>query len=191
VGAYGAGYVAGPNQIVNEPVPGDYNYDNYDGVVDAADYVVWRNGLGTTYTQTDYDVWRANFGQTSANGSALPSAEPLCQSQVRSSSPRWRSCRSPGDFLASASGRRVLAGLAQDSPQVHNARAIELQLFDRGPPDRRQTLEEKIIMGPRQMVRPFVRAGMKQSRGESGERVDRLAGNKFGVVASLARERKV
>ena len=41
--------------------PGDYNLN---GAVDAADYTVWRDGLGTTYTQADYDVWRANFGQT-------------------------------------------------------------------------------------------------------------------------------
>jgi hypothetical protein len=54
--------------------PGDYNRD---GVVDAADYVVWRHGLGTTYTQADYDVWRANFGQTIGSGGALPSADPL------------------------------------------------------------------------------------------------------------------
>jgi hypothetical protein len=54
--------------------PGDYNRD---GTVDAADYVVWRNGLGATYTQTDYDVWRANFGQTIGSGAALPSAESL------------------------------------------------------------------------------------------------------------------
>jgi hypothetical protein len=53
---------------------GDYNSD---GVVDTADYVVWRKGLGTTYTQTDYDVWRAHFGQTTGNGAALPSAQPL------------------------------------------------------------------------------------------------------------------
>ena len=33
-----------------------------------ADYVVWRNGLGTTYTQTGYDVWRAHFGQTAGSG---------------------------------------------------------------------------------------------------------------------------
>jgi hypothetical protein len=45
--------------------------------VDAADYVVWRRGLGTTHTQADYDVWRANFGQTIGSGGALPSAEPL------------------------------------------------------------------------------------------------------------------
>jgi hypothetical protein len=41
--------------------PGDFNND---GTVDAADYVVWRNGLGATHTPADYDVWRANFGVT-------------------------------------------------------------------------------------------------------------------------------
>jgi predicted dienelactone hydrolase len=59
---------------------GDFNQD---GTVDAADYVVWRKGLGTTYTQADYDVWRANFGRAPSagwsigSGGALPSAEPL------------------------------------------------------------------------------------------------------------------
>ena len=46
---------------------------NGDGAVDAADYVVWRKGLDTTYMQNDYDVWRAQFGQTtlgSGSGSA-------------------------------------------------------------------------------------------------------------------------
>jgi hypothetical protein len=33
------------------PPPGDFDQD---GTVDAADYVVWRKGLGTTYSQTDY-----------------------------------------------------------------------------------------------------------------------------------------
>jgi hypothetical protein len=50
------------------PVPelaGDYNHD---GTVDAPDYVVWRKGLGTTYTQADYAVWRAHFGQTAGSG---------------------------------------------------------------------------------------------------------------------------
>jgi hypothetical protein len=42
-------------------LPGDFNYD---GTVDAADYVVWRKGLGTTYTQDDFNTWRANFGTT-------------------------------------------------------------------------------------------------------------------------------
>ena len=54
--------------------PGDFNQN---GTVDAADYVVWCRGLGTTYTQADYDVWRANFGQTIGSGGTLPSAESL------------------------------------------------------------------------------------------------------------------
>jgi hypothetical protein len=57
---------------------GDFNRND---VVDAADYVVWRNGLGMTYTQNDYDVWRSHFGQTAGSGAAgYPpgaSAQPL------------------------------------------------------------------------------------------------------------------
>jgi hypothetical protein len=66
-----AGYTANSTEagIVNNifvpPPPGDYNNN---ATVDAADYVVWRNGLGTTYTQSGYAVWRAHFGQTAGNG---------------------------------------------------------------------------------------------------------------------------
>jgi hypothetical protein len=49
--------------VVNQ-VPGDYNLN---GVVDAADYVVWRKIDGT---QDGYDLWRANFGLTAAAASA-------------------------------------------------------------------------------------------------------------------------
>jgi hypothetical protein len=42
---------------------GDYNGN---GVVDAADYVVWRNEIGTPAA---YNTWRANFGRTAAGGS--------------------------------------------------------------------------------------------------------------------------
>jgi hypothetical protein len=57
-------------------VPGDFNFD---GTVDAGDYVVWRNGRGTFYTDSHYDIWRANFGTflTAGSGSVLPSSEPL------------------------------------------------------------------------------------------------------------------
>lgn len=49
---------------------GDYNHD---GTVDAADYVVWRNGLASgLFTQADYDVWRTNFGATAAGAAAAP-----------------------------------------------------------------------------------------------------------------------
>jgi hypothetical protein len=46
--------------------PGDFNLD---GTVDAADYIVWRNGLGTTHTQDDFNTWRANFGLSFSFGS--------------------------------------------------------------------------------------------------------------------------
>ena len=52
---------------------GDFNDD---GTVDAADYIVWRKGLGTSHTQAGYNVWRANFGKTSTSGATadLPSS---------------------------------------------------------------------------------------------------------------------
>jgi hypothetical protein len=50
---------------------GDYN-DN--GVVDAADYTVWRDGLGARFTQADYDVWKANFGTNVYGGSGAASS---------------------------------------------------------------------------------------------------------------------
>ncbi|MGI9456607.1 MAG: aspartyl protease family protein [Aeoliella sp.] len=44
-----------------EGLPGDFNSDN---IVDAADYTVWRNGLGDAYTTADYALWKNNFGMT-------------------------------------------------------------------------------------------------------------------------------
>jgi hypothetical protein len=61
-------------------VPGDYNGN---GVVDMADYVLWRNGgplqnevntVGTV-DASDYTAWRARFGNTSGSGSGLGSAK--------------------------------------------------------------------------------------------------------------------
>jgi hypothetical protein len=59
-------------------LPGDYNEN---GVVDAADYVVWRDNLGSGAPlpnddtpgvgQDDYDRWKANFGSTSGTGSIV------------------------------------------------------------------------------------------------------------------------
>jgi outer membrane protein assembly factor BamB len=59
----GAAYVFDVSRI-----PGDFTND---GTVDAADYIVWRNDLGTTYTQADYDAWRTNFGRTAAGAAAV------------------------------------------------------------------------------------------------------------------------
>jgi len=60
--------------LPSDGVQGDYNGN---GVVDAADYVLWRKG-GTlqnevdtpgTVNAADYDAWRARFGNTSGSGS--------------------------------------------------------------------------------------------------------------------------
>ena len=59
---YGANNVV--LQIAAAGLPGDYNFD---GAVDAADYVVWRKNDGT---QQGYETWRANFGATAGIGSA-------------------------------------------------------------------------------------------------------------------------
>jgi hypothetical protein len=69
--------------IVPQGVAGDYNNN---GVVDAADYVLWRNGgpiqnevSGTTpgsVTPEDYAAWRARFGNNSGAGSAAGGAVP-------------------------------------------------------------------------------------------------------------------
>jgi hypothetical protein len=60
------------------PPPGDFNQD---GTVDAADYVVWRKGLGTIYTPDDFDLWRAHFGEMAGSGTTGDplgaSVEPL------------------------------------------------------------------------------------------------------------------
>ena len=63
-------------------VPGDFNNN---GVVDAADYVLWRNGgplqnevsdPGVVNAQ-DYTDWRARFGNTSGSGSGLGSSSAV------------------------------------------------------------------------------------------------------------------
>jgi T5SS/PEP-CTERM-associated repeat protein len=78
------GVLYGPTSVIMEArvagLPGDYNHD---GQVDAADYVMWRDRLGSGTSlanddtpgvgQDDYDRWRANFGLTgeTITGTAL------------------------------------------------------------------------------------------------------------------------
>jgi T5SS/PEP-CTERM-associated repeat protein len=76
--ALGAGLMWNASKLytlgkLNVAITGDYNLD---GIVDAADYVVWRKGLGTTYTQDDFNTWRANFGTTLGSGSSLTATQP-------------------------------------------------------------------------------------------------------------------
>ena len=66
-------------------LPGDYNGD---AVVDAADYTVWRNTLGSLselaadgdgsgeVDEADFAIWKTNFGQTPGSGAAASAAVP-------------------------------------------------------------------------------------------------------------------
>jgi hypothetical protein len=80
-------------QIYLPSLPGDYNFD---GKVDAADYVVWRttyganvsfftgadgNGSGTI-DNADYGVWRTNFGRPSGSGSGASEAAPVPEPSI-------------------------------------------------------------------------------------------------------------
>jgi hypothetical protein len=71
-------YTAG---VLSVGLAGDYNLN---GVVDSADYVVWRNMLGQIGTALaadgnangqidngDYNVWRSHFGQSAGSGSLV------------------------------------------------------------------------------------------------------------------------
>jgi hypothetical protein len=85
--ALGGATAAGIPVVAPPGVPGDYNQN---GVVDIADYVVWRNNLGSavalpnegsgitpgTVTTEDYTYWRSRFGATSGNGTANSGAVP-------------------------------------------------------------------------------------------------------------------
>ncbi len=94
---------------------GDYNHDD---VVDAADYVLWRNSLNSAsqlaadgsgnglVDTADFDVWRSNFGLTFAGGPAGVGAgqaapEPAALTLVLFSS---------GYYFGAGRWRRKLAG---------------------------------------------------------------------------------
>jgi hypothetical protein len=56
--------------VVPTHLLGDFNQD---GVVDAADYIVWRKTSPTD--ESDYDDWRANFGKSRPIGSPAANAD--------------------------------------------------------------------------------------------------------------------
>jgi hypothetical protein len=77
------GIFAIDNVSINGATAPEWDY-NRDGIVDAADYVVWRKTDGS---QAEFDTWRANFGASlgPGSGSALPSAQPLSAAVPESS----------------------------------------------------------------------------------------------------------
>jgi alpha-galactosidase len=68
-------HASGLYLLTSTTLAGDYNDD---GTVDAADYVVWRDKLGSSeslpndstpgVTSDDFEVWKSNFGNSSAAG---------------------------------------------------------------------------------------------------------------------------
>lgn len=74
--------------------PGDYNND---GLVDAADYVVWRDNVGgeagtlannpyaSTVGQLQYDIWRSNYQRAARGSVAVP--EPAGVAMILALSP--------------------------------------------------------------------------------------------------------
>jgi hypothetical protein len=91
-------YTTGEITLAAAPnLPGDYNGN---GIVDAADYTVWRDRLGQSVTLAnenpaaatpglvdaeDYAFWKANFGQTLGAGAAAhlaPGDSPGANSAV-------------------------------------------------------------------------------------------------------------
>ncbi|TWT32364.1 hypothetical protein KOR34_41270 [Posidoniimonas corsicana] len=94
-------YALHSSQIASllNPLPGDFNGD---GVVDAADYTVWRdnlgeiengvplfgNGDGGVVGQSDWAIWAANFGASLSNGgggealSSAPEPSSVCLAAI-------------------------------------------------------------------------------------------------------------
>ena len=89
-GAFLAGQVT---YVASAGVAGDYNGN---GIVDAADYTIWRDHLGsTTFTlpndggispgvvdAADYTFWKSRFGQTSGSGAGQSAGVPESSSIV-------------------------------------------------------------------------------------------------------------
>ena len=48
---------------------GDYNSD---GVVNAADYTVWRDNIGGGFMPPDHGVWKGHYGEGAASGLSVP-----------------------------------------------------------------------------------------------------------------------
>jgi hypothetical protein len=69
---YGAGGNVTLSNFTAAGLAGDYNGN---GVVDAADYVMWRNDPSAFGGDpAGYNTWRANFGKTGGSGASLAGA---------------------------------------------------------------------------------------------------------------------
>jgi hypothetical protein len=92
-------------QVSGPQLEGDYNED---GVVDARDYVVWRE-TGIDGAE-GYNAWRANFGQTGGEAaavgtSAVPEPASAVLLMVGAAAILWRVSRRR-DLVAAGDSRR-------------------------------------------------------------------------------------
>ncbi|MFO0790996.1 MAG: LamG-like jellyroll fold domain-containing protein [Pirellulales bacterium] len=98
-----AGLTTTSSMILNVTVlPGDYSNN---GIVDAADFVIWRKNIGSMILvnrggditgpvgQPDYDVWRSNFGATrpavAATSITDPQVTPPVELQIQDAVSEW------------------------------------------------------------------------------------------------------
>lgn len=64
-------------ELINVVTPPNVADFNHNGVVDAADYTVWRDGLeGPNFKKSDYTLWKRNFGATGGSGALAVVPEP-------------------------------------------------------------------------------------------------------------------
>jgi hypothetical protein len=127
--ALGATFGTAPNIV------GDYNSN---GVVDAADYILWRKTLGQTATglaadgsgngsvgQEDYDVWTEHFGNTSGSGAgALAGGDvaepvtlwPMALGLILVAAPRFRSPASRTRAWINCTSDLLIQAVAPTSP---------------------------------------------------------------------------
>jgi hypothetical protein len=109
--------------LTSAGLPGDFNED---GTVDAADYVVWRDNLGSLVslpnddtpgvTVADYDVWKAHFGESAAGALSVANIpEPSTQVTLLLGSLFVQFCRSHFD------SRRGMADAQHQGVEIKRA----------------------------------------------------------------------
>jgi hypothetical protein len=76
VGLADGTYLRGVVEYLSDGLTGDFNRDDS---VDAADYVVWRKGVGQGFIDDDYELWRGNFNASGGSGASYANVpEPAC-----------------------------------------------------------------------------------------------------------------